>query len=282
MSAMLTAVSIRMTVAIKTVEQLYMHIMPIKLLLVESDPVLAARIQLSLNAMSCQGFQVILSRNIADATRQLNRRYFDLVLLDMSATNGDRLECFEASIALAPRTLFILLCVKKDVPIALRAIRRGASDYVDKSLLNRDLLERVISYNLASKRANNILRVSISGIKAIGEACPQGIMIADLSGLITYTNTAYQRLSGLHAEQLRGLFWAESIHPLDRLRIQQEWSEVLQTQVSFQTQVRMLHQDLTIRHARVNGAFLHDHKKLHGHVRILEEFTPDIVREAPQ
>ncbi|MDO6477923.1 PAS domain-containing protein [Alteromonas sp. 1_MG-2023] len=256
-----------------------MRIMPTKLLLAESDPVLATYIMLSLNAMSSQGFQVILSLTVADATRQLNRQHFDLVLLDMSALNGNRLECFEVLIELAPRALFIFLCSKEDVPIALQALRRGASDYVDKSLLNQDLLERVLSYNLASKRANNILRVSIAGIKAIGEACPLGIMMSDLSGLITYTNTAYQRLTGLRAEQLRGLFWAESIHPLDRLRIQREWSEVVQTQLPFQTWVRMLHQDLTTRHTKVNGSFLHDHKKLHGHVRILEEFTPQIVPE---
>ncbi|MDF2178590.1 PAS domain-containing protein [Aliiglaciecola sp. CAU 1673] len=243
------------------------------LLLIEGDVVLAGRLQWFLDALSAPCFKVSWSRDSQDAKRLLKMSHFDIVLLDITDDAQNGLEYFKEIQALAPRSLLILLCAKKDILIALQAMTLGANDYLDKARIDNDLLGRVLRYNLASRQTNNVLNISIAGFRAVGEACPMGIVVLDLSGQITYTNRAYQSITGYSSGQLLGRFWADAIHPWDRLRVQREWRQVHTLQRPFNTEMRILHKNQSIRLVRINGAFLHEGNILQGHVRLLEDIT---------
>lgn len=248
-----------------------------RLLLVSSDLALSQRILQFLEVSRQPVFEVTVSQGIKDASRKITKKCFDLILMDISLTNDQGEQGFETLQTLAPSAIFIVLYDKNDMSILHKLVDKGVNDCVDQSHLNRVLLERVIHYNLASRHVNNLLKVSTATFKAIGDACPQGVMVSDLSGCITYTNTAYQKLTGMVAKQLLGSPWIESIYSQDRLRMQREWRQVVQTQVPFCTKVRVLGKNHTVHFVLVNGAFLYDSKELYGHVRIMEDITPNGV-----
>jgi PAS domain S-box-containing protein len=50
----------------------------------------------------------------------------------------------------------------------------------------------------------------------MSDASPLGIFVSDAVGGCVYTNTAYQKISGLSMEQTLGTRWSQVIHPEDR------------------------------------------------------------------
>jgi PAS domain S-box-containing protein len=149
----------------------------------------------------------------------------------------------------------------------------GASDFINKNHVEEGGLRRVLGYNLANKKNDNALSISMAGFKAIGEASPMGIMVSDILGNITYTNSAYHEITGCNAEQLQGQNWAESVHPQDKLRIQSEWRQAMQLQKTFHSQVRLKRRDNSISEVLIHGSFLRDQQNLYGHVRLFEDIT---------
>ncbi|MDF2180365.1 PAS domain S-box protein [Aliiglaciecola sp. CAU 1673] len=244
-----------------------------KLLLVVDASVLAQQIQSYLARMPAHKFDVVWCKTQAEATKALNRGYFEVVILDISVKDGQGLNHFEELHQLARRAIFVLLCLKEDEFMAHQIIHLGASDYLDKQKVDADSLKRTLNHCVAGRAINNVLRVSMAGFMAIGEASPMGIMISNLSGYITYTNHAYHDITGYTAGQLLGQYWADAVYSGDKLKIQREWRKALQIQKPFNTQLRLLHRDQSIRLVRISGAFLLDNKDLYGHVRMVEDIT---------
>jgi len=81
--------------------------------------------------------------------------------------------------------------------------------------ITRDITER--------KESEAALRRSEAKFRAICEASPLGIFLIDPQGLVTYSNPADMRLSGLSWDDSMGLNWSKAIHPDDRERVMAEW-----------------------------------------------------------
>ncbi|WP_137939975.1 PAS domain S-box protein [Chitinivorax sp. B] len=82
---------------------------------------------------------------------------------------------------------------------------------------------------------------------ALLAAAPVGLYVTDTLGSCIYANPRWSDISGMPAWQALGQGWVQALHPEDRERIYQRWSEVANEQTEFEDEYRYLRPDGTIR-----------------------------------
>ena len=109
--------------------------------------------------------------------------------------------------------------------------------------------------------------------RAMSDASPLGIFLADGDGRCTYTNAAYHRISGLTLEQTLDSQWTTAIHPEDRLRVYDEWRAAAMGLEPFQTEYRFLQSDGRIVWTRISSAPIFNGTHPSGRVKTVEDIT---------
>jgi len=98
----------------------------------------------------------------------LNNRY-DIILLDISLPGRSGLEMIGQIKEIQPSTVILILSMHTEEMYAIKAFKSGASGYLSKTSAPEELLmaiftvlsgERFVSYSLAGKLTDNILRES--------------------------------------------------------------------------------------------------------------------------
>jgi len=117
-------------------------------------------------------------------------------------------------------------------------------------------------------------------LRATNDASPHGIYVTDAAGSCTYTNPAYQRISGLLPEEALGDGWARGIHAEDRDRVQREWAESAAAHRPYESTHRYHRSGREPVWAQVWAAEVHVDGSLHGFVGVVEDITPRLKREA--
>ena len=75
------------------------------------------------------------------------------------------------------------------------------------------------------------------------EQSPVGIYLTDNKGNCTYANQALLDLVGYAPEEVLGNQWVNALHPDDRDRIQNAWTQVIETGAVLDQECRLLHKD---------------------------------------
>ena len=148
---------------------------------------------------------------------------------------------------------------------SLDARRRADAAERARTTLGLEVLERL--------RAEQQARESESRWRAVWEASPIGIFIADGDGQCRFTNPGYQRLSGLSAEDALGDGWARALHPDDRERVVAEWLACARAHRRFLAAARFRHADGAIVHVDVRALGPSDGVDGVGYVGFVEDVT---------
>ncbi len=109
-------------------------------LVVDDEPALRKVIRASLAA---SGFAVEEAGTGADAVSVVQRRPFDLVLLDVNMPGMSGVDACRQIRALAPRTGIVMITVRDSEEDKVRALEAGADDYVTKPFRFRELVARL-------------------------------------------------------------------------------------------------------------------------------------------
>lgn len=242
-------------------------------LLIEDDPDDAKLIQDALAGTVGKPFRVEWVHRLSDALKRLGGQEFEVVLLDLSLPDSAGLEAFDQVFQAAPDSLILVLSGLTDEDTARQAMERGAHDYFSKGHVDAHWLPRALHYVIDRKTARSALQSSEERFRAMSDASPLGIFVSDADGSCIYTNTAYQKISGLTREQTLGTNWSTAIHPEDRERVLAEWHDAAHGHAPFQTEFRFLQQDKRIVWTRVNSAAMLDGKKWFGLVQTVEDIT---------
>lgn len=129
-----------------------------------------------------------------------------------------------------------------------------------------------------SARREADLREGAAKFRAMVEASPVGIFLAQPDGQTIYCNPAYLRILGLSADEALGLGWIKAIHPEDRDLVAAEWHKAAVAGVPYRGQGRYLHAGGRIVWWQVRSAELRVAAQVVGMVGIAEDITE--VREA--
>jgi len=128
----------------------------------------------------------------------------DVVLLDLDLVDGQGTAVFDRLRRTAPDTPVIVLTAAGEDPAALRAMQRGAQDYLVKEKTDAELLCRAIRYSLERTRVEAALRHSEAMYRRLVENLNEGVLAVDEAGRITFVNPRMEEILGCPAERLIG------------------------------------------------------------------------------
>jgi diguanylate cyclase (GGDEF)-like protein/PAS domain S-box-containing protein len=244
-----------------------------RVLLVEDNTADAELVQLALANTEGQPFTIEWIPQLAPALEQLTRGNYEVILLDLALAGEQWLAVFEQIFAAAPNSLILILSSSDDEAIARQAVQRGADDYLVKGHVDSHWLPRTLYYLIERRQIKEALRSSEIRFRAISDASPLGIFVADAAGSCVYTNTAYHKISGLTFEQTLGTNWMTAIHPDDRQRVLADWRAAAMGEEIFQTEYRFLQEDQSVVWTRVSSAPMLDGIRPNGRVKTVENIT---------
>jgi len=100
-------------------------------------------------ALSAEGYRVATAGSGEEALARVEREDFDIIVTDIVMPGLDGLELLERSRVLNPRAAVIVMTAYAALETAIAALRRGASDYLEKPFsvdLLKERVQRLLQY----------------------------------------------------------------------------------------------------------------------------------------
>jgi two-component system cell cycle sensor histidine kinase/response regulator CckA len=166
-----------------------------KILLVEDCPEYARFVRALLTAaLTCDVEEVTSLRGAIEA---LARGGTDVVLLDLSLPDSDGLDTLDRVLeASTEHPPIVVLTATADDQLALKAIHRGAQDYLLKSSIDADLLARALRYAIERRQSAEALRDAVERYRCFFEEDLTGDFLTTPAGEIHACNSAFARIFG--------------------------------------------------------------------------------------
>lgn len=108
-----------------------------RVLIVDDDPVILEVIG---DILKKNGYEVVAAPNGMAGIRELERKYFDLVLTDLVMPDVDGMEVLDHVVTTSPKAICIILTGHATIKSSVEAIKKGAFDYVTKPITADELL----------------------------------------------------------------------------------------------------------------------------------------------
>jgi signal transduction histidine kinase len=125
----------------------------IKILLIEDNPGDSRLIKEYLSDVNGVKFELKVSDRLESGISQLKSEEFHTILLDLNLPDSNGLESFEKVLFSSPQVPIIILTGLNDETTALKAVQKGAQDYIVKDKVEPELLTKSIRYSIERKRA---------------------------------------------------------------------------------------------------------------------------------
>ncbi|MGD9211135.1 MAG: response regulator, partial [Desulfobacteraceae bacterium] len=129
----------------------------LKILVVDDDPVTLTLLQ---KRLTKEAFEVETAVNGVSATDKINSSFYDVILTDLMMPGGvDGIGVLEAAKKKNIKTEVILITAHASVNNAIEAMKKGATDYLQKPVnLDEVLLrmEKIRSMKMLLKNANDL------------------------------------------------------------------------------------------------------------------------------
>ena len=129
---------------------------PIKVLLIE-DSEADARFILEMLKEIKSKFELVHSKKLGEGLQILNEDSFDVLLLDLSLPDSMGFDTFENAHTHKPGLPIVILSGLDDEELAIKAVRKGAQDYLIKGDVSTRILSRAISYAIERKNTEKEL-----------------------------------------------------------------------------------------------------------------------------
>jgi two-component system cell cycle sensor histidine kinase/response regulator CckA len=168
-----------------------------------------------------EGLKVETSANGTEALEVLSRKSFDLYLLDICLPEMNGFQLLDQIIQKDPDTPVIMMTGNVSIESAVKAIKKGAYDYLRKPFEYEDLM-KTVKNALAQKKLKvenrliqSRLELSENRYQYLVQNSPDLIYTLDQNGKFTFVNDAFQRLLGYESKQLLGRAYYTVVHKSD-------------------------------------------------------------------
>jgi PAS domain S-box-containing protein len=178
---------------------------PVRILLIEDNPVDAELLQLTLHRASPGDFEFTCVGRLAEAVARLGQESFDVLLLDLSLPDSFGLETFRRAHHAAPHTPIVVLSGGDDEDISLAVAQTGAQDYVVKGETGGRQTARVIRYAIQRKQAEEQLRQEREWLRSTLNSIGHAVVTCDTGGRIMFLNSIACSLTGWKSDEALGL-----------------------------------------------------------------------------
>lgn len=140
-----------------------------------------------------------------DAVDFVRRRKFDIYFVDYRLGAKTGVDFLKEAIDLGCEEPIVLLTGKGNKEIDVEAMQMGATDYLIKTDLNADKLERCIRYAIERSSSLKALRANERKYRSIFELSKDAVFLADKNLVFKNANNATSELLGYSHEELAGM-----------------------------------------------------------------------------
>lgn len=141
------------------------------------------------------------------------------------------------------------------------------------ALLLRRTLEKLAGQRRSREVAESAMRTSSATLRAMSEASPLGMFLADGSGACVQSNPAFERIAGLPKAGVLGNGWQSALHPDDRDRVVAAWSKATGSGASFASVHRFVHRSGKVVWTSMKSAKMSDGGQLLGFACSIEDVS---------
>ncbi|MEX0819612.1 MAG: PAS domain S-box protein [Pirellulaceae bacterium] len=134
------------------------NIEALQILLIEDNTDHAALLARYIERFKGCAAAVTKASSLSEANRHLVECHFDLVLLDLHLPDADASRTLNELPRMATDTAVIILTAEGDLEVALQAVKKGAQDFIVKTDMTPDLMERAIRYAVQRKASEIALK----------------------------------------------------------------------------------------------------------------------------
>jgi len=196
------------------------------------------------------GFQVTEANSRAEFEAHLANGEFDLVLSDFNILGFNGLQVIDTVAARQPKLPVVIVTGTGSEEIGVEAMKRGAADYVIKTLRHIRRLPQSILMVLERKRlreekerADSQLKESEGLFHTLAKVAPVGIFRTDAYGGHVYCNQRWAEIAGISPLAATGRGWTEALHRDDRERVTESWYRCVASGQPFQSEYRFQRPD---------------------------------------
>ncbi len=175
------------------------------------------------DTLQISGFQTDSVGTLEEALSKIERRFFNVVLLDLKLPDTTGLEALRAIKQRAPETEVVIVTGYASLPSVIEAINSQAFSYVEKPIdiqhllwvINRILEEQTLKARTAELLSR--LQESEERYRHLFENLNDAAFLADReTGLIIETNKAGEELTGRTRDEIIGMHQTQ-LHPPDKV-----------------------------------------------------------------
>jgi two-component system cell cycle sensor histidine kinase/response regulator CckA len=190
-----------------------------------------------------------------EALKAFAEQTFDVALFDYWLGTRDGLSLLRDIRQRGVQTPVVVLTGHGAEDVAVEAMKAGAADYLSKTNLTIESLERAIRHALAlhaeeqqRRHAEAALRASEERFRALVENSSDALLLVDAEARVTYITPSSQRILGWTPEQMLGQSIFDFMHPDDRETVGVRMADTLRHPgQSINQEVRFQHADGTWR-----------------------------------
>ncbi len=179
---------------------------PLKILIIEDSPEDQATYQRLLKEDGEREYRFMEAETGEEGVAILRQTPVDCILLDYNLPDMDGIEVLN-ELSKDPNfttTPVILLTGQGSEMVAVGAMRSGATDYLIKTVLTRELLVRTVHHAMEKIAADRVLNEKNTFLNTLIETIPDSIFYKDGEGRCTGCNKAFEAFLGIPREKIVG------------------------------------------------------------------------------
>ena len=206
-----------------------------RILIVDDEPSYAEMLSLYVRSTEAgAGAAIDTAASYDDAIRALATAPPDLAFVDYLLGARDGVALLGAVRAKGVETPIIILTGHGAEDVAVRAMKAGAADYLAKTQVSIDTLDRAIRHALAlgaeerqRRQAERALRASEERFRALVEHSSDALLLVDIEGRIQYMTPSSSRHVVWKPDEVHGRSIFDILHPDDRPAVASATSDAL-------------------------------------------------------
>ncbi|MDB5199606.1 MAG: sensor histidine kinase [Chitinophagaceae bacterium] len=185
----------------------------IKILIIDDDEDDYFIISDYINEIDKTKFIIDWCNSYQSAIEKFKLNYYDIYFVDYRLGNETGLELLKEAIRLHCEEPIILLTGKGNKAIDIEAMKAGATDYLIKSELNTEKLERCIRYSLDRAASLKTIKQSEKRLKTFFQSGPDAVVVINEHQQILEWNPKAEAIFGFAVNEVIGKRLSETIIP---------------------------------------------------------------------
>jgi PAS domain S-box-containing protein len=171
----------------------------VKILIIDDNPADSNLLKRYFSKLDNWEVQLTITSNSDDGVKRYNAENQEIIIVDYLLGNDNGIDIIKKYKDLGFRAEYILLTGYGSETVVTDALRAGASDYLNKSALTSQVLDKTLRHLHQKIESENKIKKTESKLSYILEKTSTGLVIMDENGIILEANDSFLNMVGINS-----------------------------------------------------------------------------------